>query len=96
MHGHRLGDVFREALPLAGADGTLQNRMKGTAAAGNIRAKTGTLQYVNALSGYVTTAAGEPLAFSVMLNNYSSDGLSSARDDIDEIVVMLASFKGHT
>jgi D-alanyl-D-alanine carboxypeptidase/D-alanyl-D-alanine-endopeptidase (penicillin-binding protein 4) len=96
MSRHKLADVFRESLPVAGGDGTLQNRMKGTAGAGNIRAKTGTLQYVNALSGYLTTAAGEQLAFSIMLNNYSSDGSTSPRDDIDEITLMLASFKGHT
>jgi D-alanyl-D-alanine carboxypeptidase/D-alanyl-D-alanine-endopeptidase (penicillin-binding protein 4) len=96
MTRHRLADVFRESLPVAGGDGTLQNRMKGTAGAGNIRAKTGTLQYVNALSGYLTTAAGEQLAFSIMLNNYSSDGSTSPRDDIDEITLMLASFRGHT
>ena len=96
MSRHRLADVFRESLPVAGGDGTLQNRMKGTAGAGNIRAKTGTLQYVNALSGYVKTAAGEQLAFPIMLNNYSSEGSTSPRDDIDEITLMLASFKAHT
>src|SRR6185436_16139856 len=66
----RWSKVYRNALPIAGIDGTLQNRMKGTAAAGNVRAKTGTLRYVYTLSGYVTTAAGERLAFSIMLNNY--------------------------
>ena len=95
MSNHRLSSVFRECLPVAGSDGTLQNRMKGTAGAGNIRAKTGSLQYVNALSGYVTTASGEPLVFSIMLNNYGGEN-SSARDDIDPITLMLASFKGHS
>jgi D-alanyl-D-alanine carboxypeptidase/D-alanyl-D-alanine-endopeptidase (penicillin-binding protein 4) len=97
MSRHRWAEAYRNALPIAGVDGTLQNRMRGTAAANNARAKTGTLRYVYSLSGYVTTAAGERLAFSIMLNNhYNPDHASSPRDDIDAIVVMLASFNGHT
>jgi serine-type D-Ala-D-Ala carboxypeptidase/endopeptidase (penicillin-binding protein 4) len=61
--------------------------MKGTPAAGNVRAKTGTLRYVNTLSGYVTTKGGESLVFSLMLNNY--DGLD-ARPVLDRIAVLLA------
>jgi D-alanyl-D-alanine carboxypeptidase/D-alanyl-D-alanine-endopeptidase (penicillin-binding protein 4) len=105
MHRHRFADDYRNGLPVAGVDGTLQNRMKGTAAAGNARAKTGSLRYVYALSGYVTTAAGERLAFSIMLNNYYNaeranaaanpgQRLPSPRDDLDAIVVMLAGFGG--
>jgi D-alanyl-D-alanine carboxypeptidase/D-alanyl-D-alanine-endopeptidase (penicillin-binding protein 4) len=107
MSRHRFADVYRDALPIAGVDGTLQNRMKGTAAAGNARAKTGSLRYVYALSGYVTSAAGERLAFSIMLNNYynaerasatssSSARIPSPREDVDAIVVMLAGFSGRS
>jgi D-alanyl-D-alanine carboxypeptidase/D-alanyl-D-alanine-endopeptidase (penicillin-binding protein 4) len=74
-------ELYRNALPIAGVDGTLQNRMKGTAAAGNVRAKTGTLRYVYSLSGYVTTAAGERLAFSIMLNNYYNAERTAALRD---------------
>src|SRR5262249_7835816 len=70
MDRHRYAATFREALPVAGVDGTLRNRFKQTIVTGKARAKTGTLSYVNTLSGYVSTAAGEPLAFSIMLNNY--------------------------
>ena len=77
MSRHRYGAAFREALPVAGVDGTLKNRMKGTAAAGNVRAKTGTLSAVATLSGYVTSAAGERLVFSIMLNNYPESSLMS-------------------
>jgi len=61
----------REALPIAGVDGTLQYRMRDTLAAGNLRAKTGTLRYAYALSGYVTAANGDRLAFAIMLNAYA-------------------------
>jgi serine-type D-Ala-D-Ala carboxypeptidase/endopeptidase (penicillin-binding protein 4) len=95
MSRHLAAVDYLSAQPVAGVDGTLRNRMKDTPAAGNVRAKTGSLRYVNALSGYVTTAAGERLAFSIMLNNYyNSDRALSARDDIDAIPIMLAGFTG--
>ena len=62
--------AFRELLPLAGVDGTLKARMAGTRAEGRIQAKTGTLRYAYCLSGYASTASGERLAFSILLNNY--------------------------
>jgi D-alanyl-D-alanine carboxypeptidase/D-alanyl-D-alanine-endopeptidase (penicillin-binding protein 4) len=62
--------LFYDALPIAGVDGTIRNRMKGTAAAGNVHAKTGTLDKVRSLSGYVTTADGRMLLFSALNNNY--------------------------
>jgi len=97
MSRHRNSEFYQAGLPIAGVDGTLQNRMKGTAAAGNARAKTGSLRYVYTLSGYVTSAAGERLAFSIMLNNYyNTDQNSSPRGDIDAIVVMLAGFAGRS
>ena len=70
-----------ELVPVAGTDGTLKSRMIGTAATGNVREKTGTLRFVNTLSGYAVTAAGERLAFSIMLNNYHNEEKNrSARD----------------
>ncbi|HEX8185428.1 MAG TPA: D-alanyl-D-alanine carboxypeptidase/D-alanyl-D-alanine-endopeptidase, partial [Blastocatellia bacterium] len=97
MSRHQLADVYISSLPVAAVDGTLQNRMKGTAAAGNVRAKTGTLRYVYTLSGYLTTAAGERLVFSIMLNNYyNSDRTIPARDDLDAIAIMLANFSGRS
>lgn len=95
MSRSRWADTYRNSLPVAGVDGTLQNRMKGTAAEGSVRAKTGTLRYVYTLSGYVTTAAGERLAFSIMLNNYyDSNRSASVRDEIDAIPILLAAFTG--
>ncbi len=95
MTKHRYFTQFRDALPIAGVDGTLRNRMKGTPAEGNVRAKTGSLSSVASLGGYVTTAAGERLVFSMMLNNYP-DAAALRRDSIDAIAVLLASFEGKT
>ncbi len=58
-HDEKLRGPFDASLPIAGIDGSLVNRMKGTAAEGNARAKTGSMSNVRALSGYVTTADGE-------------------------------------
>jgi D-alanyl-D-alanine carboxypeptidase/D-alanyl-D-alanine-endopeptidase (penicillin-binding protein 4) len=58
------------SLPIAGIDGTLESRMIGTAAQGNVRAKTGTINGVSSLSGYVTTRDGELLAFSMVMENF--------------------------
>lgn len=95
MSKHKYFAQFREALPIAGVDGTLRTRMKGTPAEGNVRAKTGSLSSVASLSGYVNTAAGEHLVFSMMLNNYPDAG-AVRRDSIDAIAVLLASFNGKT
>ncbi|HVQ38700.1 MAG TPA: D-alanyl-D-alanine carboxypeptidase/D-alanyl-D-alanine-endopeptidase [Pyrinomonadaceae bacterium] len=93
MRRHRFATAFRDALPIAGVDGTLRNRMKGTVAENNLRAKTGTLSSASSLSGYVTTAAGEELVFSIMVNNYPP-GTSAPAVCIDPIAILLASFAG--
>jgi len=93
MSKHRYANVFRDALPIAGVDGTLRNRMRGTPAEKNVRAKTGSLSSAASLAGYVTTAAGEKLAFSIMVNNYPRDAEPRTLC-IDPIVVLLASYAG--
>jgi D-alanyl-D-alanine carboxypeptidase/D-alanyl-D-alanine-endopeptidase (penicillin-binding protein 4) len=93
MGRHRYAGVFREALPIAGVDGTLRNRLKGTSAENNVRAKTGSLSSAASLAGYLTTAGGENLVFSIMVNNYAVD--TDVRSlCIDPITVLLASFGG--
>ena len=87
----RLKDPFEAALPIAGRDGTLSNRMRGTPAEGNARAKTGSMTAVRGLSGYVTTADGEPLVFSVLANNYDTPAATITAAE-DAIVVRLATF----
>ncbi|MDQ5844980.1 MAG: D-alanyl-D-alanine carboxypeptidase, partial [Acidobacteriota bacterium] len=95
MRRHRYATAFRDALPIAGVDGTLRNRLKGTPAENNLRAKTGTLSSATSLSGYVTTAAGEELVFSIIVNNYPED-VDAVSVGIDPIAVLLASFAGRS
>lgn len=95
MNRHRAGSVFREALPIAGVDGTLRNRMKGTPAQNNVRAKTGTLGTATSLSGYLFSAAGERLVFSLMINNPPRDTDPRA-NFTDAIAVLLSSFTGRS
>lgn len=85
--------VWRESLTIAGVDGTLTNRMRGTQAQANFRGKTGTIDQVSALSGYVTTAAGEQLVVSLVVNNVG--GRAVTRTSLtDDIIVALANFNG--
>lgn len=70
MYEHRHFVPFYQALSIAGVDGTLENRMKGKRAENNLHAKTGTISNASAISGYLYTADGEMLAFSIMVNNY--------------------------
>ena len=93
MLTHQHFNVWRESLVVAGVDGTLERRMRDTAATNNFRGKTGTLSYANALSGYVTTKRGQSLILSLMGNNYTGAG-REVTAVLDQICVMLAEFEG--
>jgi serine-type D-Ala-D-Ala carboxypeptidase/endopeptidase (penicillin-binding protein 4) len=82
---------FVTGLPIAGVDGSLSTRMKGTAAENNLRAKTGTMSNIRTLAGYVTTSDDERLAFVILINNFEGTGVN-ANDALDAIAVRLASF----
>ena len=90
QHEHFL--VFRDALPIAGVDGTIANRMRGSAAAGNVRAKTGSVDKARSLSGYVTTADGRQLIFSVLANNWTT-AAREVTDVADLIAIRLAELR---
>jgi D-alanyl-D-alanine carboxypeptidase/D-alanyl-D-alanine-endopeptidase (penicillin-binding protein 4) len=74
-------DAFRGSLPIAGREGTVADRMRGTAAEGNCATKTGTLDGVSALSGYCN-AHGHTIAFSVLNNSVDIDAAHNAQDRI--------------
>jgi len=82
-------DGWLETLPIGGEDGTLSHRFRGSALANRVFAKTGTLTHVSALSGYLETAPGVHLAFSVLVNN-SGVSTAVARRFIDELVGVLS------
>ena len=79
------GAEYIQSLPLAGVDGTLVSRFKSLPAAAILRAKTGSLDHVNSLSGYLSTASGQRLAFSIFSNNHTL-GAKQASDIIEEIL----------
>ncbi len=84
-------DVFYDALPIAGVDGTLHDRMRDTDAQGNVHAKTGSLSNTRALSGYVTTADGQTLIFSLLCNNFTAppDRVLAVEDAVAERLAAL-------
>ena len=82
---------FLAGLPVAGVDGSLASRMKGTAAEGNVRAKTGTMSNIRSLAGYVVARNGEHLAFVIVTNNFEGTA-AAANQAIDAIAVRLAEF----
>ena len=71
---------FMAALPVAGQDGTLENRMRKTALAGHVQAKTGTISNVRSLSGFVDAPSGERFVFSMIANHFTTTSAS-----VDEV-----------
>ena len=69
-----LYEAYLKAQPIAGVDGTLKSRMRHTAAAGNVRAKTGTLKGVSSLAGYLTASNGHLLCFAIINNGGLTHG----------------------
>ena len=84
---------FLTSLPVAGRDGTIRWRMEGTEAVGRVRAKTGTLGNVVSLSGYVETAAGETIAFAILVNDYAGRSSRVVRA-VDALASALAASGG--
>jgi serine-type D-Ala-D-Ala carboxypeptidase/endopeptidase (penicillin-binding protein 4) len=85
-------DVYYDSLAVGGESGTLRDRMRGTAAAGNAHAKTGTLNIAENLSGYVESANGHLVAYSMLMNGSSmgTSGWGNATSAQDTIVEALA------
>jgi len=89
MDGSRWRQEFISALPIAGIDGTLGNRMGRGSARGRVRAKTGTLTGVSALSGYAQTVGGERLVFAMVMNGFECD-VDRVRTMQDQVCEALA------
>jgi len=83
-------EAYVRSLPLAGVDGTLRSRLKGTAAEKNLTAKTGSLAHVTALGGYITSRGGERLILSVLINNFPGSVARGAKPIEDRIAIALA------
>jgi D-alanyl-D-alanine carboxypeptidase/D-alanyl-D-alanine-endopeptidase (penicillin-binding protein 4) len=83
--------AFTAALPVAGRDGTLARRLAGTPAEGKVRAKTGTVDNVRAIAGYVQTGDGETFVFAMMANNFNvANGVVD--EAADRALIRLATF----
>lgn len=78
-------EMFLNTLAVSGTDGTLRNRMSSSR--GVIHAKTGSLQNVAALSGYMTTKSGHNLIFSIFANNVRAS-IDRVRQTIDDICAL--------
>jgi D-alanyl-D-alanine carboxypeptidase/D-alanyl-D-alanine-endopeptidase (penicillin-binding protein 4) len=84
--------LFYQSLPIAGVDGTIQSRMRGTPAENNVHAKTGSVAQARSLSGYVRSLDGDTLTFSILANNWSvPPGRVTAATD--SIAARLASYR---
>jgi len=83
------GEEWRNTLPVAGVDGTLAGHFKDSPLKGRLWAKTGTLNEVNALSGYLTAASGKTLAFSILVNG-RRPGSSAEAQAVDRIAEAIA------
>ena len=84
--------VFYDAMPIAGVDGTIRSRMRGTPAAANVRAKTGSVAQARSLSGYVRTLNGDTLMFSILANNWNVPA-GRVTAAADSIAARLASYR---
>jgi D-alanyl-D-alanine carboxypeptidase/D-alanyl-D-alanine-endopeptidase (penicillin-binding protein 4) len=89
MASHPQNAGFLRGLPRSGAIGSLRTRFTETPLAGRVVAKTGSIQHVNSLAGYIERPAGGPLVFAVLANNHSLLGSQVIRQ-IDSVVVELA------
>ena len=86
--GQPWGSAWRATLPIAGADGTLARRFKGTPLEGRLFAKTGTLNATNALAGYMTARSGRTLLFAIYANDVPGD--ASATKTMDAALELIA------
>lgn len=88
-HRQSYGTAFRQWLPAAGTDGTLRRRMTAPGLKGRIQAKTGSMEGVRALSGFLETVHGETLAFAMLVNSLKGDeaDLQALQEEFLQVLV---------
>ncbi len=85
-------ETYYKSIPTVGVEGTVKTLCQGTAAEGNMHAKSGSIRAVRAYAGYVKSASGRDIAFSIIFNNFSCSS-SSAKDKMEPVLSALAEFK---
>ncbi|WP_020600770.1 D-alanyl-D-alanine carboxypeptidase/D-alanyl-D-alanine endopeptidase [Spirosoma panaciterrae] len=85
---------YYETIPIVGQTGTVRSLARGTAAAGNIRAKSGSIEGVRAYAGYFTAADGEPMAFCILVNKFTPGQSRTVTNELEKIFVSLVGLKG--
>lgn len=92
MYKSEVFTYFYNSLPVGGIDGTMANRVRKTRAQNNVRAKTGYINGVRSISGYIFTGDKEPVAFSIIANNFTVPVVLA--DNLQDLVcIRLANFK---
>ncbi|MBN8822573.1 MULTISPECIES: D-alanyl-D-alanine carboxypeptidase/D-alanyl-D-alanine-endopeptidase [unclassified Spirosoma] len=85
---------FYETIPIVGQTGTVRSLARGTAAAGNIRAKSGSIEGVRAYAGYFTAVDGEPMTFCILVNKFTPGQSRAVTNELEKIFVSLVGLKG--
>jgi serine-type D-Ala-D-Ala carboxypeptidase/endopeptidase (penicillin-binding protein 4) len=80
---------FYTSIPIVGQTGTVQNLAKGSKAAGNVRAKSGSISNTRAYAGYFTTINGELMSFSLIVNRYADGADRKVRKFLEEIIKLM-------
>ncbi|MDP3150991.1 MAG: D-alanyl-D-alanine carboxypeptidase/D-alanyl-D-alanine-endopeptidase [Ignavibacteria bacterium] len=92
MYKSEVFTYYYNSLPVGGVDGTMANRVRKTRAQNNVRAKTGYINGVRSISGYIFTGDKEPVAFSMIANNFTVPVVLA--DNLQDLVcIRLANFK---
>lgn len=86
--------VFQETIPVVGQTGTVRSLARGTAAAGNIRAKSGSIEGVRAYAGYFTATDGERMSFCILVNKFTPGQNRVVTNELEKIFVALVKLSG--
>lgn len=85
--------AFYETIPIVGQNGTVRTLARGTAAAGNMRAKSGSIEGVRAYAGYFTAADGERMSFCLLVNKFTPTQKRTVMAEIEKILAALVGLK---